>query len=214
MTTFTRFSSSSSPPSSPSPPSHLTSIFLQSDLFCLLIAVTEGYCCSWLHSSTHKHSFNMTTLDEGSACRKGLYMFNAQHSQETDIHVPGGIHTRSPSVDLRLTLPATGIGHVQIYRSKFWPLCFHVSLFRSCTLPDCFVLYDGTGKDHFYALRVCNRKSWISVIILSPAKKSFTTATMHVSLGSASSAFLINIIPSCFVKVSFKVLSSLLRTYQ
>jgi len=31
-------------------------------------------------------------------------MLNAQHSQETDIHVPGRIHTCSPSADLRLTL--------------------------------------------------------------------------------------------------------------
>jgi hypothetical protein len=50
---------------------------------------------------THKHTLNMTLLDEGSACRRSLYMLNAQHSQETDIHVPGGIHTLSPSADLR-----------------------------------------------------------------------------------------------------------------
>ena len=39
---------------------------------------------------------------------------NTQHSQETDIHTPGGIRTRNPSkpavVDPRLDRTATGIG--------------------------------------------------------------------------------------------------------
>jgi hypothetical protein len=45
-------------------------------------------------------------LDEGSACRRGLYLYNTQNSQETDIHASSGIRTRNPSkraaADLRL----------------------------------------------------------------------------------------------------------------
>ena len=36
-------------------------------------------------------------LGEGSARHRGLYLHTTQHSQETDIHAPGGIQTRNPS---------------------------------------------------------------------------------------------------------------------
>ena len=45
---------------------------------------------------------------KGSARRRGLYLKNAQHSQEKDINTPGVIGTRNPEkradVELRLSL--------------------------------------------------------------------------------------------------------------
>jgi hypothetical protein len=38
-----------------------------------------------------------TPLDEWSARRRDLYLTNTQHSQQTNIHAPGGIGTRNPS---------------------------------------------------------------------------------------------------------------------
>ena len=38
-----------------------------------------------------------TPLDEWSARRRDLYLTNTQHSQQTNIHAPGGIRTRNPS---------------------------------------------------------------------------------------------------------------------
>jgi hypothetical protein len=50
----------------------------------------------------------MTPLGEGSACRRGLYLNNAKHSQETDIQTTGVIGTRNPgkreAAELRLSL--------------------------------------------------------------------------------------------------------------
>ena len=36
-------------------------------------------------------------MDERSARRRHLYLHNKQCSQETEIHAPGGIRTRSPT---------------------------------------------------------------------------------------------------------------------
>ena len=51
------------------------------DLYCLLVVGVEGYCCTPL---------GRTSLDEGSVRRRGLYLHGTQHSQETNIHAPGG----------------------------------------------------------------------------------------------------------------------------
>jgi hypothetical protein len=46
---------------------------------------------------TLRHTtFGRTPLDEWSARRRDFYV-TTQHSQERDIHVPGGIRTRNPS---------------------------------------------------------------------------------------------------------------------
>jgi len=46
----------------------------------------------------HRHTtLGTTPLDGGSAQCRDLYQKNTQHSQQTDIHVPGGIRTRNPS---------------------------------------------------------------------------------------------------------------------
>jgi hypothetical protein len=50
------------------------------------------------HTYTHIHTYihtQSTSFEEGSARRRDLYL-NTQHSQDTDIHVPGGICTRIP----------------------------------------------------------------------------------------------------------------------
>ena len=38
-----------------------------------------------------------TPLDEGSIRYRDLYLYNAQHSQQTNIHAVSGIRTRNPS---------------------------------------------------------------------------------------------------------------------
>jgi hypothetical protein len=43
------------------------------------------------------HTIGRTPLNEWSAGRRGRYLHNTQHSQQTDVHVPGGIRTRNPS---------------------------------------------------------------------------------------------------------------------
>jgi hypothetical protein len=48
------------------------------------------------HTQGHT-TVGRTPLDEWSARRRDLYLTNTQHSQQTNIHVPGGIRTRNPS---------------------------------------------------------------------------------------------------------------------
>jgi hypothetical protein len=51
---------------------------------------------SFDHTERHT-TVGRTPLDEGSARRRGLPENNTQHSQETNIHAPGGIRTLDPS---------------------------------------------------------------------------------------------------------------------
>jgi hypothetical protein len=48
------------------------------------------------HTQWH-NTVGRTPLYEWSARRRDLYLTNTQHSQQTNIHVPGGIRTRNPS---------------------------------------------------------------------------------------------------------------------
>jgi hypothetical protein len=48
------------------------------------------------HTQWH-NTVGRTPLDDWSARRRDLYLTNTQHSQQTNIHVPGGIRTRNPS---------------------------------------------------------------------------------------------------------------------
>ena len=52
-----------------------------------------------LHLSTQAviYMLCMTPLEEGSARRRGLYLCNTRHSQETNIHSAAEIRTRNPS---------------------------------------------------------------------------------------------------------------------
>jgi hypothetical protein len=66
-------------------------------------SMCRGCLFSLDHTQTHT-TVDMTPLDEGSACRRDLYL--TTHSQETNIHAPGVIRTHDPSnrsaADLRL----------------------------------------------------------------------------------------------------------------
>jgi hypothetical protein len=48
------------------------------------------------HTQWHT-TVDMTPLDEWSARRRDLYLTNTQHSQQTNIHAPGGIQTCNAS---------------------------------------------------------------------------------------------------------------------
>jgi len=71
-------------PSFPTPPSFIYSFihscfpsFLVSLLY-LFAVVFEGYCCTWSHLIKHTHTHTrtlvVTSLDEGSVCRRYLYL--------------------------------------------------------------------------------------------------------------------------------------------
>jgi len=47
------------------------------------------------HKLTHAHTLGTTPVDEGSARRKDLYLYNTQYSQETNIHALGRIRRQS-----------------------------------------------------------------------------------------------------------------------
>jgi hypothetical protein len=87
-------------------------------VFTRLIAV-------WIITLSNTYTLSRTPLDEGSARRRGLYLHNTQHSQETDIHALCGIRTRSPNkraaVDLRLRPHGhrdRPFGYVGMYRAR------------------------------------------------------------------------------------------------
>ena len=47
----------------------------------------------------HTHTCGRNPLDEGSARRRGVYLYNTQHSEEKNIHAADGIRTRSPKCE-------------------------------------------------------------------------------------------------------------------
>jgi hypothetical protein len=49
------------------------------------------------HTHSRHTTLVRTPLDEGPARRTDLYLTTTQHSQETDIHAPGGIQAHDPS---------------------------------------------------------------------------------------------------------------------
>jgi hypothetical protein len=82
---------------------------------------------SRLHDHTQTHTtIGRTPLDEWSARRRDFYLTTTQHSQERDIHAPGGIRTRNPSKRAlqthALDCAATGIGTqiIQSYTFAFF----------------------------------------------------------------------------------------------
>jgi hypothetical protein len=62
----------------------------------LLVSLVPTHCRSrgllstwsltWTH--THTHTFGMTSLNERSARRRNLYLYNTKHLQEKNIHAP------------------------------------------------------------------------------------------------------------------------------
>ena len=57
-----------------------TNYFCYSYHMYLLIVGVEVYCCTrshiWAHTHTHTHTLGRVPLDEGSVCRRGLYLYN------------------------------------------------------------------------------------------------------------------------------------------
>jgi hypothetical protein len=67
----------------------------------LLLLSTHSRCRSCLLSLVHTQTHTIvgrTPLDEGSARRRDLYLTTHEHSQDTNIHAPGGIRTHDPSM--------------------------------------------------------------------------------------------------------------------
>ena len=48
------------------------------------------------HTDTDKQTIGRKPLDEGSAPRRGLYLYNTQQSQQKNIYAPGGIRNHNP----------------------------------------------------------------------------------------------------------------------
>jgi hypothetical protein len=65
---------------------------------------------------TFKDAFihGKTSLDEGSARRRGLYLYRTQDSQQTNIHAPAGLELGIPTAERQQTdaldVAATEIG--------------------------------------------------------------------------------------------------------
>jgi len=58
---------------------------------------THTYTRTHIHAHTYTHTVGETPLEEGSARRKGLYLHNTQHLQQTNVHDPSGMRTCSTS---------------------------------------------------------------------------------------------------------------------
>jgi hypothetical protein len=76
-----------------------------------------------------RDTFGSSSLDEGSALRRDLYL-TTQHSQKTDIHAPGGIRTRNSSnraaADPRLRLCGHWDRRIRtLLRPAVWSHCLN-----------------------------------------------------------------------------------------
>jgi hypothetical protein len=94
---------------------------------CLIRPILPTRCRyreSFLHSITlcNTNPIGTTPLDEGSARRRHLYLYNAQHTQETSIHtlarcepaVPPSEGSQTHAIDCT----ATGIGLLEVLNDK------------------------------------------------------------------------------------------------
>ena len=78
------------------------------------VAQQPPHCWGFYSARTHTraHTHDRAPLNEWSARRTGRYLHNTEPTQDTNIHVPCGIRTRSPSnrgaIYLRLNRTATG----------------------------------------------------------------------------------------------------------
>jgi len=64
---------------------------------------TRTHSITHSHTHTHSHTFGWTPLDEGSARRKGLYVYNTQHLNIRG--VTGGTDQTSGGCSLCYTIP-------------------------------------------------------------------------------------------------------------
>jgi hypothetical protein len=95
-----------------------------------------------LHLITHMgvYTLGRTPLDEGSAHRRGFYLYNKQHSQETNLHAPGGLRTRNPSNLTATDVRLTPLGHRnRLIRTFAWINRANprtsAGLFGTCRIP-------------------------------------------------------------------------------
>ena len=73
--------------------------------FSVLLSLTSSaYYCRWSRllyritlNDTHTHTLGEIPLEEGSARRRGLYLHNTQHLQQTNVHASSGMRNRSTS---------------------------------------------------------------------------------------------------------------------
>ena len=91
------------------------------------------------HKHTHTYTFGRTPLDERPARRKRSLADNTQHSQQTDIHAPGGIRTRNPRKRAASKLRLRPRGH----RDRLGGMSLNIIYgLRSWTI-DCYFLEKG-----------------------------------------------------------------------
>ena len=88
------------------------------------VPANQSKKCNIIVLPDHTYTPGRTPLDEGSARRRGLYMYNTQRTQGTNIHALGGIRNRSSS-----NLATSGIS-LHVFESiwcifSFWsqPYC-------------------------------------------------------------------------------------------
>jgi hypothetical protein len=98
------------------------------NLFYLLTVGVEVVLFSLDHTQTHT-TVGRTPLDEGSASRRDLYLYNIQHAQETDIHSARGIRTHNPSKQ------ATADLYVRPRSPRDRHQTFRYTNFASCSRP-------------------------------------------------------------------------------
>jgi len=72
-------------------------LFLCLTTVYLLVLCLQGYCWLWSHPVTHTETHGRTPLGRRIGPSLRTLPDNAQHSQDTEFHVYGGIRTRNPS---------------------------------------------------------------------------------------------------------------------
>ena len=74
-------------------------------------------------NDTHTHTHGRTALDEGSARRLGLCIYNIHYAEETDIRSSGGIRTRNPASERPLAFDLYFILCSGFYRAACMANC-------------------------------------------------------------------------------------------
>ena len=101
-------------------------------------------------------TYGKTSLDEGSARRRGLHLYRTQESQQTNIHAPGGTRTPIPTVQRQQTdaldLAATEIGQ-RLRSNAVTPMCLFVHLCNKMKRSLCLSCFCLVFIDHVVLAR-------------------------------------------------------------
>jgi len=105
-----------------------------SDLFIFSLHILDvgGYCYTWSPSDTHARGW--TPLDEWSARRINVFLYNSQLTQESDTRALSGIRIRNPSqraaAILQTARPPTSAWNICVdyRRSVWWKVCWPLCL--------------------------------------------------------------------------------------